>query len=252
MESGGFKASLTDHLEDLRSCFLSIIVIIGIGFLIILSIFEPILNLLTQAINNQKVPIILIGPLEGMSILFKICFWGGFALTSPFWGIVGLKFIFPGLKRQEKQILIPFFALSLIFMGLGIFLAYQYTLPIANQFLMDFNAFFGENLWSLTHYVDYLFLLLMGHAVAGEVVLVLFLMVHTRFLSETWLIEKRRHMIVLAFILGALLTPPDILTQLLMAIPLIALYEVSILYAKIRSFLAKKILLKAGCLEQDL
>ena len=90
----------------------------------------------------------------------------------------------------------------------------------------------GQNAWTLNHYVNYVLLLCLGHAVAAELALLLLILVHFRFLSPSWLIAQRRYMIVLAFICGALLTPPDILTQLLLALPLIVLYEFAILYAK--------------------
>ena len=113
-------------------------------------------------------------------------------------------------------------------------MAYFITLPIANQYLSLFNSAIGQNSWTLALYVNYVLFLCMGHAIAAELALLLLILVHFRCLSAEWLISKRRHMIVAAFILGALLTPPDVLTQLLMAIPLIGIYELAIWYAKFR------------------
>jgi sec-independent protein translocase protein TatC len=179
-------------------------------------------------------PFLIMGPLEGLLLVFKVCFWVSMALTAPFWGWVWLQFILPGLKAQERAILLPFLLCSAISLGLGVVLAYTVTLPVANQYLMLFNGSIGQNAWTLTHYVDYVLLLCLGHAIAAELGLLLLLLVHFRLLSPEWLIAKRRYMIVVAFILGALLTPPDVLTQLLLAIPLMGLYEIAICYAKWR------------------
>lgn len=176
--------------------------------------------------------LLIMGPIEGLVLVFKACFWMGLGLTAPIWGWIWLQFILPGLKDQERKILFPFLLCSLFCLILGMILAYYVTLPIANQYLFLFNGSIGQNAWTLTHYVNYVLLICLGHAIAAELTLFLFTLVHFRFLSPDWLVYKRRYMIVLAFVLGALLTPPDVLTQLFLAIPLIGLYELAICYAK--------------------
>jgi sec-independent protein translocase protein TatC len=172
------------------------------------------------------------GPLEGFVLVLRVCFWLSLVLTAPLWGWFWLQFILPGLKNSERVILLPFLFYSLLFLSLGITLAYYVTLPVANQYLLFFNRSIGQNAWTLTHYVNYVLLLCLGHAIAAELTLLLFMLVHWRVLSPHWLMKKRRYMIVLAFILGALLTPPDVVTQLFLALPLIGAYEAAIWYAK--------------------
>lgn len=289
-------ASFWEHIEDLRYTLLRSFIAIGVGFILLLMFYQPILHFLAaypieqtkegltkykvqrhQIINqssyNQIVtlpshawlvspllplgdkgefvyqlfpgealvyeeaiqsPLLIMGPIEGLVLVLKACFWLSLALTAPIWGWIWLQFILPGLKAQERAILIPFLLLSLICLAIGIASAYYITLPIANQYLLFFNSSIGQNAWTLTHYVDYVLLLCLGHAIAAELALLLFILVHFHVLSAAWLIAKRRYMIVFAFILGALLTPPDVLTQLLLAIPLMGLYEVAIYYAKWR------------------
>lgn len=179
-------------------------------------------------------PLLVLGPIEGMMVVIKTCFWLSFALTAPIWGWIWLKFILPGLERNEKAILFPFLSLSLISLILGCLFAYCVTVPLANGYLFSFNQAIGQNEWTLKLYVDYVLLVCLGHAIAAEIGLLLFILIHFQAISTSWLIKKRRYMIVLAFILGALLTPPDVLTQLLMAFPLMGLYEAAILYGKWR------------------
>jgi sec-independent protein translocase protein TatC len=180
-------------------------------------------------------PLLVMGPIEGLILVFKCCFWLSLAGTAPIWGWIWLQFILPGVKSHEKTLILPFLFCSLLCLVLGVLMAYYITLPIANQYLTLFNAAIGQNAWTLAHYVNYVLFLCLGHAIASELAFLLLLLVHFRLLSPEWLISKRRYMIVLAFVLGALLTPPDVLTQILMAIPLIGIYEFAILYAKFRS-----------------
>ncbi|WP_032124661.1 twin-arginine translocase subunit TatC [Candidatus Protochlamydia naegleriophila] len=186
--------------------------------------------------------LLILGPLEGMVLTFKVCFWCSLALTAPIWGYFFLQFFLPGLRSGEKALLIPFFAWSGLWMGAGFALAYFVTIPLANSYLEAFNAPIGQNAWTLTHYIDYTLMLFLGHALAFEMGLLLLCLVHYQWISADWLISKRRHMIVCAFIIGALLTPPDIPTQFMMAIPLISLYELAILYGKWQARLKHAIL----------
>jgi sec-independent protein translocase protein TatC len=182
-----------------------------------------------------KSHLLILGPLEGINITFKVCFWLSLALTSPFWGWTLLQFIIPGLRQEEKVLILPFLIGSVFCLLGGVALANFVTLPMANVYLNAFNASIGQNAWSLGHYIDYTLVLFMGHAVAFELGLILFVLVHLGCISAEWLIGKRRYMIVLAFVLGAVLTPPDILTQVMLAVPLMILYELAILYGKSRA-----------------
>lgn len=176
--------------------------------------------------------LIVLGPLEGMATAFKVCFWLGLLLSSPAWGFLLLRFIAPALKEEERQLVLPFISLSSLFILLGFSLAYWITIPLANLYLKAFNSSIGVNLWTLANYLDYTFFLLVANGIACELGLILFFLVHLGVLTADTMIAKRRHMVVIAFILGALLTPPEILTQFMLALPILVLYELTILYAK--------------------
>src|SRR5947207_3024004 len=79
-----------------------------------------------------------------------------------------LQFIAPGMRKREKNLLIPFFGLSLLFLGLGLLLAFFVTIPLANQYLYSYNDNIGLNLWSFSYYLDYTIILLMANALAFE------------------------------------------------------------------------------------
>lgn len=191
--------------------------------------------LIDRVVANQG--LVLFGPIEGMLTTLKTSFWVGLVGTSPIWLMQLLSFIAPGLHPHERRGIFPFLMMSVLFLGLGITFAYFVTIPIANQYLMSFNEGIGINLWSLGNYLDYTVVLLLSSGLAFEIAVVGLFLVHFRVLSVEGMTSKRRYVIVAAFIVAAVLTPPDIFSQFMLAIPLIVLYEGLILYAR---FIAPK------------
>jgi sec-independent protein translocase protein TatC len=187
----------------------------------------------TQPTNAAQ--LIVLGPLEGMLIALKTSLWVGIVTTSPLWLFVLFQFIVPGLHDHEKSLILPFLLTSLILMGVGVFFAFYVTIPLANEYLSSFNQAIGINLWSLESYLNYTFFLLSANALAFEFFVIGIFGVHLGIVKEKWLRSHRRLAIVIAFIMGAFLTPPDVVTQLLLAIPLIILYEMIIVYARLRN-----------------
>jgi sec-independent protein translocase protein TatC len=183
--------------------------------------------------------LIILGPLEGFLVTIKTCFWIGLVGSSPIWLLFITQFIAPALTTKERRLILPFIIVSLFFLTLGFAFAFFITIPLANQYLFSFNNEIGINQWTLSHYVDYTTSLLLANGLAFELCVIFLFLVHLNILTATILINKRRHMIVASFILGALLTPPDILTQFMMAIPLIVLFEIVIAYAFLKDRLTR-------------
>lgn len=183
---------------------------------------------------SNETQLVVLSPLAGFMTVFKLSFVVGSLLTSPFWLYFLVLFVQPALKTEEKKVVFPFILLSYIAILLGFLFAHWVTLPFANQTLSAFNEALGENRWSLVEYIDFTLMLYGCHALAFEAVFLLFFLVRHDFLTAQWLVQKRRYMIVFAFILGALFTPPDVLSQLMLAIPLVIFYEIAIFYAKWR------------------
>lgn len=158
----------------------------------------------------------------------------GIVISSPIWMYWLLQFIAPALRSYERNLVAPFFLLSLTFLTLGLLFAFFVAIPFANQYLTAFNAGLGDNLWTLPHYIDYTVLLLLAHALAFELCVLVLFLVHYGIFSSRAMIAKRKGVIISIFILSAVLTPPDVFTQLMLAIPLIVFYEVAILYAHLK------------------
>lgn len=190
-------------------------------------------NYLDWEEDSPSLKLFILGPLDGLSLSLKISLWIGILLTSPLWLYFCFQFISPALNQRERFLTLPFFVLSFFFISLGIYFAYTVTIPLANKYLYAFNENLGQNLWGLNQYLDYSALLILSNIVAFEVCAILLLLVHYGILKPKLMQEKRKYVTLAAFILGALLTPPDILSQFLMALPMLAFYELSILYARL-------------------
>lgn len=229
-----------EHIEALQRVTIKAFVVIAVGVVLSLFFYQEIFSFLLLPLNEiyfsdtLKANLLILGPLEGMAITLKMCFWTSLVATSPIWLFFLLSFISPALRSSEKGLLLPFVIASFLFLSFGAIFGFFITIPMSNQYLLAFNSSIGNNMWTLSNYFDYTLMLIFASALAFELAVVLFFLVHFGIFSHQAMIEKRRLAIVVAFVLGAVLTPPDILTQLMLALPLIALYEAAIWYAYIR------------------
>lgn len=175
---------------------------------------------------------LILSPIEGMMVVLKLCVWGSLIGTSPIWMLWLSFFILPGLKDSERGLIFPVFGVLFTSFLMGGCFGGCAVLPLANQYLFAFNQSLGVNTWSLSSYLDYTLLLILGNGCAFSLIGLMLVLIHFQFLTSFWLKEKRRYAITLNFILAAILTPPDIFTQILLAVPMCLGYEAAILYAR--------------------
>jgi sec-independent protein translocase protein TatC len=178
--------------------------------------------------------LLILSPPEGLMIAFKTSFWVGLVGTSPLWMFFILRYIAPALHSHERRMILPFLFFSLLFLTLGFLFAFFITIPTANTYLTAFNQGLGLNLWTLSHYLDYTLILLLANALAFELFAILLILVHYGWISAKGMAANRKFVFIGFLILSALLTPPDVLTQLMLALPLTGFYEATILYARLR------------------
>ena len=158
-----------DHLEELRLILIRSLVVIALGVLGSLCFYQNIFQLLTLPLEPHYKQLVVLGPIDGIMTTIKTSFWIGLVGTSPFWVYQILKFVAPALNQKERSVLVPFLALSFLFLGFGFLFAFYVTIPLANQYLLAFNQEIGINLWSLSNYLDYTVILLLGHSLAFEI-----------------------------------------------------------------------------------
>ncbi len=224
-------ASFWDHVDELRRCLIHVLVSILLGTLWCLAFHDPLIQGLCK---TADIPLKFFSPLDGITSLFKLSFWLGLTVSSPYWLYSILQFITPALNQDQKTSLRPFWLLSLLLFFSGIAFAWNISLPYANAFLSSFNQNYGENMWGFSQYLDYTLFLTIANGIAFESAAILLFLIYLGNVTASGLSSKRRHSVVAIFFLSAILTPPDVFTQLLLAIPLMGLYELTIIYARIR------------------
>lgn len=237
------ESTIWEHLEDLRSTVIRCLFTIFAGIVFSLFFHQEIIRFLSSPLTQSglKIELVLLTPLDGIVTSLKIAFISGFMISMPFWSYHLLQFFLPALSPNESRWAIPFLVLSSVFLVFGFLCAFFFTIPLANAYLYSFNQDLGRNLWSLPEYLNYSIALLLAHFMAFEIFAVLLFLVHFQWISIEFLVSKRRHVIVGAFILGAILTPPDVPSQIVMGSILIAIYELAILYGKFRKKIVRKL-----------
>lgn len=187
----------------------------------------------------------IFSPSEGLTTLLKVCFWVGMAVSAPVWLYWIYRFVAPALHSNERRLFIPFALLSFAFSFLGLAFCYLITIPMANQYLDGLNAELGLNFWGLSHYLNYTLILMSANAIAFESCVVLLFLVHHGKITDEGMRKSRKPVIIAIFTASAILTPPDVFTQIMMAMPLIGFYELGIFYARIkRKSLSKEIVIE--------
>lgn len=226
---------LKPHIVELRKRLGISIAVIFIAFFVCFAFWEPLLEWMTTPLK-EVLP-------EGSNIIFtkvqepfftaiKVAFFAGLIISLPviFWQF--WLFVAPGLYDHEKKLVIPFvFFATLMFLS-GAAFCYYVVIPFGYNFLINFGSQLFTALPSIGEYVGFFTKLLIAFGIAFELPVITFFLAKIGLVTDKTLISFFRYAIVFIFLFSALLTPPDVVTQFLMAGPLILLYGFSILIAK--------------------
>jgi sec-independent protein translocase protein TatC len=230
------KAPFTAHLEELRSRLIVSFVAVGIGFFVAYffkeNLFELLMKPLTDVMGEGDKLIFTNLP-EAFFVYLKTAFLAGVMAASPvilyqFW-----KFVAPGLYKKERVVLLPVvFLCSFFFIG-GALFGYFIVFPYGFKFFLGFASEFIRPLPSMKEYFSFASKLLVAFGVVFELPLIITLFSRLGLVSVAFLKKNRKYALLLFFIGSAILTPPDVITQVMMAVPLMFLYEISIIGARI-------------------
>ncbi|MGE5856257.1 MAG: twin-arginine translocase subunit TatC [Syntrophaceae bacterium] len=231
------KMPLTSHLEELRKRLVRILIAVGIAFLGCFAFKEDLFRIVAQPLISVLPPgthMVYTGLPEAFFTYIKVSFYAGIFLASPVVLYHVWKFISPGLFPKEKKFVAPFVITStLLFVG-GVCFGYFLVLPSAYKFFLEFTTDFLKPMLSMREYLTLTLKLLLAFGIIFEIPVFLFFMTKIGLVTPRKLARMRRYAIVVCFIVAALITPtPDAFTQLMMAIPMIVLYEVGILVSKL-------------------
>jgi sec-independent protein translocase protein TatC len=185
-------------------------------------------------IPKDSLPIINLTPVGGFVVAFKVAMYGGLVIASPFVFYFILQFVLPALKAKEKKIGGPALAISAVLFLVGVSFCYFILLPVALKASAMYSNWLGigAEQWTAESYISFVCMFMLGMGIGFEMPVVILILVKIGIVDYKMLAGFRRYMIVINLVLGAVLTTPEVITQVLMAVPLQMLYELSIWIAR--------------------
>ena len=235
---------LRPHLAELRKRLGLSVLSVFIAFIIAFFFHEPILEWITAPLNEALAQVSQLSEkaANGMVtthqvggaffVALKVSFFAGLLAALPYILYQLWIFVSPGLYANEKKMVIPFVAGGSLMFFIGVMFAYYVVTPFGFQFLITFGSFLYTPLINIEDYVGFFTKIMMGFGIAFELPVFAYFLALLGLVTDKTLIDFFRYAILIIFVVAALLTPPDVLTQLLMAAPLILLYGVSILIVR--------------------
>lgn len=223
------------HIKELRNRLIIIFVSILVFFLISFTYWEILLTFMIEplkAVLPEGSSIVFTKVQEPFFTALKVSFFAGFILAFPIvlWQI--WSFIAPALYKNEKKVTIQIVASATIMFLIGVSFAYYIVVPLGFEFLINFGSKLFTALPSISEYVGFFTRLLIGFGIAFELPVISMFLAKIGLITERSLIGFFKYAIIIIFILSAMLTPPDVVTQLLMAGPMVILYGISIVIVK--------------------
>lgn len=221
--------TFVDHLSELRSRLIKSAIAVVIGMAVSVWRIDDIVAFVTSPASTLYV----MRPAEAFLIYMKIALWSGAVLASPILFYQFWAFLLPAFTTHEKKILVLFVPASvLLFLG-GLAFSFAVVLPQSLHFLMTFTTAEVQPLWSLEGYLDFALLMVLPFGVIFNMPLLLIALAKMGLVSSTQLKLVRKYVIVLSFIVAAIITPTtDMVTQSLLAVPIIVLYEFSLAFIR--------------------
>jgi sec-independent protein translocase protein TatC len=221
--------SFFEHLDELRGRLIKSIFAIFICACIFYPFIDQTLSLLIKPVGK----LVFTSPTDAFVARLALTIFAGIFLALPvvlyqFW-----KFIAVGLKAHERKYIVIFAPWSLILFIIGGLFAYFVAIPISIRFLLSFSSDLIVPMITIKSYISFVGTLILAFGIVFELPLILIFFTKIGIATPAFLIQKRKYAIVIILILSALITPPDFITQLIMAAPLIALYEIGIMASKI-------------------
>ncbi len=219
-----------DHLEELRWRLIYSIIAIVAGAIVIFFFSKEVLDFLVipykQIKNLPK--LIYLEPAGGFMIYMEVAFFGGLIASLPVVFYQIWKFIAPGLYRRERKYILSIIIISTISFVIGMVFAYWIMIPISLKFLLGFQTDALTPNLTVSKYLSYVLAMIFVTGLVFEFPLVSFFLAKLGLISAKFLREKRRYSVVIILTIAAILTPPDVASQMLLAVPMLILYEVSI------------------------
>jgi sec-independent protein translocase protein TatC len=228
------KMPLLDHLIELRSRLLWSFLALAIAFGISLYFARPIFGFLVQPLlASGKTKLIYTALFEAFFVEIKVAFFAATFFSFPVFATQLWRFVAPGLYSKEKRAFLPFLLATPVLFIIGASMAYFMAIPVALEYLLGFGGSVGgveqQALPGVDNYLNFVMKFIFGFGISFLLPVLLMLLERAGIVTLEQLKSARRYAIVGAFAIAAVLTPPDVVSQLLLAIPLCILYELALI-----------------------
>ena len=239
------STSFVGHLSELRSrlikSFIFLIVLFIISYIFSTEIYRFLVQPYSDAVLNQNLDrrLIFTALHEAFLTYLKVAFFAAFFIASPFFLIQLWKFLAPGLYKNEQKALLPYLVATPILFMLGGFIVYYLIMPLAIKFFLGFETIAEPGVIAIqleakvNEYLSLIMRLIFAFGVSFQLPVILSLLARIGIIDSKYLRQRRKYFIVIIFAIAAILTPPDPITQIGLALPLLLLYELSILTVKL-------------------
>lgn len=218
--------TITEHLSELRRRIIFILISVAVTSAGAYYFIDEILNFVTQAGGIED--FVFISPTEAFFVIIKLSLLTGLMGAMPFIFYQVWKYIGVALKKNERKYLIYFGPLSYLLFLIGAAFAFKGVLPLGIKFLLSFSKQNITPLITLNAYVSFLGKMITAFGLMFELPVVILFLSKIGVVTPKTLKKGRKYAIVVIFVLAAFLTPPDVISQIMLAVPVLAMYEISI------------------------
>lgn len=231
VKSNEKNLTLVGHLTELRKRLIYSSIVLISTILIFYNFSEAVV---TRIVNiAPDINFVFIAPAELLMSYIKISVIGGFVVSAPFLILQIWLFVSPGLTKSEKKTIAVSLFIGGIFFVVGVAFSFLVILPIMLQFFMGFRIEQIEEMISFSNYLSFIINTLLSFGIIFELPIIMVILTKFHILKVDFIKKNRKYTILIIFIVAAILTPPDVITQTLLAGPMILLFEIGVMFSSI-------------------
>jgi len=228
------RMSLSGHLRELRNRAAVVLVVLVVGFAACLSCASRLVTLFTDMGESSGYVFVYIAPQELLMVYMNLALIGAIVVAFPVLVYEIYSFCSPALEGRQRRFVILALSVGTVFFVLGILFAYSISIPFMLGFLIQFTGEVNVSASiSIQSYISFLTTVFLIFGIVFEMPVISVSLTGLGLLRPEWLVKGRKVMIVVIFVVAAVITPPDVVSQVMVALPMIALYELSIVLSRL-------------------